>query len=61
MSYSIAVVRDVPLWANFWIALSLLLAYPLYRGMRAHAFERTRWADSDYSPYMTVTTEDEDD
>jgi hypothetical protein len=59
--FDVTITRDVPLWANFWIALALLLAYPVYRTFRAHVFERTRWMDSDYSPYAGSSSDDEDD
>ena len=53
--YHLTVVRDVMVWSNFWIGLSILLAYPVYRWLREHAFERERWAGSDFSPYTPVS------
>ena len=50
MPFSVAVVRDVVVWSNFWIALAVVLVYPLYCWGRAYTFERTRWLESDYRP-----------
>ncbi len=60
MAFDVRVVRDVVLWANFWIALALILAYPLYCILRAHSFERSRWMESDFSPYTSFTEDDDD-
>ena len=46
----IAVVRDKPLWSNFWIAFLLLMAYPLCALIRRWRFETRRWSNSDYAP-----------
>lgn len=40
--------RDVPSWANFFLALLGLLIVPLIFRWRAWAFERARWAESDF-------------
>jgi Domain of unknown function (DUF4178) len=53
MPFTVTVVRDVMVWSNFWIAVSLALVYPLYCWLRAYNFERARWLDSDYSPYSS--------
>jgi hypothetical protein len=57
----VTAVRDVVIWSNFWIAAALLLAYPIYCGIRHHAFERARWLESDYSPYSSSDDSDDDD
>jgi len=49
LPFTVTIVRDVVVWSNFWIALALLLAYPLYCWVRASAFERARWLESDYT------------
>ncbi len=59
MPYSVTVVRDVIIWSNFWIALSLLLIYPVYCWVRAWMFERARWMDSDYAPFALSTKSDD--
>ena len=56
--FTVTVVRDVMVWSNFWIALGVLLIYPLYCWLRAYNFERTRWMDSDYSPYSKSGSDD---
>jgi len=60
---SIRLVRDVMVWSNVWLGLALLAAYPIYRWLREHAFERERWSASDFSPFTPVSEwiESEDD
>lgn len=45
---TLTMFRDVPSWSNFFLALLGLLIVPLLFYWRARAFERTRWAESDY-------------
>jgi hypothetical protein len=59
--FHVAVVRDVAVWSNFWFALGLIVFFPLYCAIRGYSFENKRWADSDFSPYPTVTSDDDDD
>jgi len=59
MPFTVTVVRDVMIWSNFWIALSLLLVYPIYCWLRAWMFERARWMDSDYTPLVFATKSDD--
>lgn len=40
--------RDTPSWSNFFLALLGLLIVPLVFRWRARAYERARWAESDY-------------
>jgi hypothetical protein len=61
MSYQVSVIRDVTLWSNFWIAAVVALAYPLWVWFRKTAFERARWAQSDYSPWSSAGADDDDD
>ncbi|MEH6459766.1 DUF4178 domain-containing protein [Chitinimonas sp. JJ19] len=49
LSNRIQLVRDVPIWSNFWILLLLLLVAPLLAWFRSHSFESQRWAQSDYA------------
>jgi hypothetical protein len=60
MPFSIAVVRDVMVWSNFWIALALALIYPIYCWMRSYTFERARWLESDYMPAIYFKSSDND-
>lgn len=59
MPFTIRVARDVVVWSNFWIALALVLLYPVYCWMRSHAFERARWMESDFSPYHAGDDDEE--
>ncbi len=42
------IFRDVPSWSNFFLALLGLLVVPFIFRWRARAYERSRWAESDY-------------
>jgi hypothetical protein len=46
----IALKYDVVVWRNFWIAVGLILIYPILLALRSATIERERWSDSDYSP-----------
>jgi len=48
-------------WSNFWIALVLVLLYPLYCWMRSYSFERARWLQSDYMPAVYLKSSGGDD
>ncbi|MBN8247945.1 MAG: hypothetical protein J0L84_10930, partial [Verrucomicrobia bacterium] len=63
VTYRVRLVRDVMVWSNVWLGLLLLLAYPAYRWLREHAFERGRWSASDFSPFTPVSewVESDDD
>lgn len=58
-SVEIRVMRDVPVWGNFFVTLLLLAAYPFYVMMRSRSFETRRWANSDYAP-ATYSSGDDD-
>ena len=60
MPYTVTVVRDVAVWSNFWIALGLVLIYPVYCWMRAYTFERARWLESDFTPAIYAAQSDDD-
>ncbi|MBS1611914.1 MAG: DUF4178 domain-containing protein [Bacteroidetes bacterium] len=49
--YSIEVRRDVPVWGNFLFAIILLAIFPVVQFYRERSFEKSRWMDSDYSPF----------
>ncbi len=49
--FTITLRRGVVIWSNYFLALLLLAAYPLYACWRSSRFERDRWSDSDLSPY----------
>ena len=59
---TLTVIRDVPGWANFLLALLALLAGPLILRWRVWAYERARWAESDHGPSSDQgKTKDDDD
>lgn len=53
----LAVVRDVPSAANYWIALLVLSLWPLGYWWRKNRFEIDRWRDSDH-PLVTEGGDD---
>ena len=53
--------RDVPSWANFFLALLGLLIVPFLFHWRARSFERTRWAESDHGPSGKGQADNDDD
>jgi hypothetical protein len=60
MPFSVKIVRDVVVWSNFWIALVLVLLYPIYCWMRSYTFERARWLESDYAPSIYAQSGSDD-
>ena len=58
---TLTVFRDVPGWSNFFLALLGLLIVPLIFFWRTRAFERARWAESDYGPSGKGETNDDDE
>ena len=58
---TLTVFRDVPGWSNFFLALLGLLIVPFIFFWRARAFERARWAESDYGPSGKGETNDDDE
>ena len=58
---TLTVLRDVPGWSNFFLALLGLLIVPFIFGWRARAFERARWAESDHGPSGKGEVNDDDE
>jgi hypothetical protein len=50
ISGRVDIFRDPPDWTNFIIAIVVLLIFPVAALWRSAAFERKRWAESDYAP-----------
>lgn len=48
VNYEIILTSGAVAYSFFWIAALLLLIPPILYGLRAHGFERARWAESDY-------------
>ncbi len=55
VSFGLKLTRDVMVWSNFWIGFVALWAYPVFKWLREHAFERERWSASDSSPFTSVS------
>lgn len=49
----VSVVRNVPMYANYFWCLFLLSCYPLSVWGQTRAYEVARWSNSDYSPYVS--------
>lgn len=49
-TYSVRVLRDTPIWSNWFALLLALLPYPFYLWLRHHGFEYGRWSESDFMP-----------
>jgi len=58
--FHLTVTRDVPVWLNFWLSAAVLLAYPGALAVRGFLFEHARWSQSDYSPYGSSSSDDDD-
>ncbi|HNP47854.1 MAG TPA: DUF4178 domain-containing protein [Bacteroidia bacterium] len=43
--------RDVPVWSNYFMTIAALILLPLIQRWRLNRFERSRWMESDFSPY----------
>ncbi|GAB3259682.1 DUF4178 domain-containing protein [Chitinimonas naiadis] len=55
----IQLVRDVPIWSNFWLLLALLLIAPIWSWLRNASFETRRWAESDYASSSSDSGDDD--
>lgn len=58
---NVKVSRHGSMKMNFILALLLISLYPLIREIRRRSFEMKRWANSDFSPYYSYASGDEDD
>jgi len=54
----ITVTARPVLWTNFWLILLALLVYPAFCWWRVRSFEKKRWMNSDYSPYVSQQEDD---
>lgn len=49
----VKVIRDAPMWANFWLTLLLLSIYPAWAIIRHGVFRRRQWSESNAEPTLT--------
>lgn len=49
--FTLSIVRDVPVWSNFFIAFAIIAVFPLIQWFRTRNFESSRWMNSNFSPY----------
>jgi hypothetical protein len=57
----LTVQRGGLFWSNFWMGLIAICLWPLWVLMRSSSFEKQRWMESDFSPYASSSTDDDDD
>jgi len=60
VSGRIEIFRDPPDWTNVIIVIVVLALFPLAAWWRSAAFERRRWAESDYAPSGDDDDDDDD-
>lgn len=56
-TYSVSLKTGGIYWINIVILFCLILIVPLIKYFQEYNFEKERWADSDYSPYITEEEE----
>jgi hypothetical protein len=61
ISYSVSVIRDVPVPGIYGIAFAALLLPALFISWRAYTFERSRWSESDHPPMQLSTSSGDDE
>ncbi len=52
-NFSLNVRYDVPIDSNFYIMLLIMTLFPAISWLRQRQFEKSRWMNSDYSPFNT--------
>jgi hypothetical protein len=55
--FSLEVKHDVPVDSNFFIMVIIVALFPLISWIRRRQFEKSRWMNSDYSPFDSVFDE----
>jgi hypothetical protein len=61
ISYTVDVIRDVPVPGIYGIALVALLLPALVISWRAYTFERSRWSESDHPPVQLSSSSGDDE
>jgi hypothetical protein len=56
-AFDLTVKHDVPVSSNFFVVALIIALFPLVSFVRKRQFEKSRWMNSDYSPF---DTEDDD-
>jgi len=59
-TYSVLLKTGGIYWSNIIILFCLILIVPLVKYFQEYNFEKERWADSDFSPYITEEGEEEE-
>ncbi|MBK8394211.1 MAG: DUF4178 domain-containing protein [Leptospiraceae bacterium] len=49
------------LWSNFIFALIFISVFPIYIAWRSRRFEVNRWSESDFSPYNSFDSDEDDE
>ncbi|MBX7208185.1 MAG: DUF4178 domain-containing protein [Verrucomicrobiaceae bacterium] len=57
---SVKVARGGLFWSNFWFGLFAICLWPVWLLLRTNAFERRRWAESDFNPYASSSDDDDE-
>jgi ribosomal protein S27E len=58
---TISVIRSPRLWSNYILCMIALLFFPVTSLFKNLGFEKKRWEESDYSPFPSISTGDDDD
>jgi hypothetical protein len=53
--FTISVRRDVPSWYNYWWFICAISASPIYCWVLMRRDEVSRWSNSDFNPYVSVS------
>ena len=53
VSYFVEVRRGVTIWSNFFFAFWILFLIPIFLWLRGRSYEKSRWSNSDFSPYAS--------
>ena len=61
LNYELLLRRDVPAAAFYWIAALLLVVPPVFVGIGAVSFEKSRWQESDYGESSAASEDEEED
>jgi len=61
ISYTVDVIRDVPVLGIYGIALSRCSCHALFISWRAYTFERSRWSESDHPPMQLSSSSGDDE